>query len=584
MVVAAVLFALAPIGAKAQFGPMQARGYVEYQYQQRHMEGGRSYDTHAASLRTDFSTFFWRPWMAQVSGTLVTTQRKTLLDDRRDKNSLIQGGLRLYLLPKSRYPLTMFYEQFDNYGVNGPNVSDGNRTTYGFLQQLSSRRLGAYSLEYRNTEYDTLYSDGYIAPNQSNNRTWRSTGRRSFGNNTFYLNSSLLEADSQAPDSYRDFERHALRHNYRAGQRVTVQNSLFYNDELSEFGDRRTLRQFSQLSSTATWRPATERRLLVSGRGLFQNTATNGDTPLRKQDRAYLSVAANYQLTDNVTLFGNAGYSNTNNDMMGGSDSTFQQVGTTYISDTMRLAGGSYNYNGRLFVGNRNDSTSFMAEDLQGMNADIDHSFTRPFNAFNDLRFNFRVSQQLLSNRDSDGRERNSLRHAVQLSTSGSLGELGQYFRIGLIDQRDYGDQRRVYQLGDVAYSLQGNIDRNRSWNLNLNAQYGFREQDKPLEMAEKSRSSSYSASMLYRHSDLFEVPLLDFTSDLRIQSDDYRSDDPFDIMPGLENDRVSSSWRNQLDYRLGLLQMRASVDLYDSNGTWNTVLNFVVRRYFGFN
>ena len=89
---------------------------------------------------------------------------------------------------------------------------------------------------------------------------------------------------------------------------------------------------------------------------------------------------------------------------------------------------------------------------------------------------------------------------------------------------------------------------------------------------------------MLYRHSDLFEVPLLDFTSDLRIQSDDYRSDDPFDIMPGLENDRVSSSWRNQLDYRLGLLQMRASVDLYDSNGTWNTAFIFVVRRYFGFN
>ena len=52
VVVAAVLLALAPIGAKAQFGPLQARGYIEYQYLRRQMAGGRSYDTHAASLRT----------------------------------------------------------------------------------------------------------------------------------------------------------------------------------------------------------------------------------------------------------------------------------------------------------------------------------------------------------------------------------------------------------------------------------------------------------------------------------------------------------------------------------------------------
>ena len=572
------------MGARAQFGPLQARGYLEYQYQNRQMEGGRSYDIHAAVLRTDFSTFFWRPWLAQISGTLVTSERRTLLEDRRDESSLIQGGLRLHLIPKSRYPLTMFYEQFDDYGVNGLNVSDGTRQVYGFLQQLSTPRLGAYSLEFRNTEFDTVYSDGYFAPNKSDNQTWQLTGRKSIGNNAFFLNSSSLEADSRVPDSYRDFVRHSLRHNFRAGQTVALQNSLFYNDEFSEFGGRKTLRQFTQLSSTATWRPATERRLLVSGRGLFQDTATNGDAPLRKQDRAYLSVSANYQLTDQLSLFGNAGFSDYNDDETGGSDSTFQQVGTTFVSDTMRLASGSYNYNGRLFFGNRSDSTAFMNEDLQGMNADVGHSFTRPFSAFGDKRFNFRVSQQALTIHDSDGRERNSLRHAAQLSTSGNLGELGQYFRVGLIDQRDFADENRVYRLADMAYSLQGNIDRYRSWNLNLNAQFGYREQTKPVDLAGETRTASYSASMLYRHADLFEVPLLDFTSDLRIQSDDYRSDDPFDFMQGIATDQIASSWRNQLDYRLGLLQMRASIDLYDANGTWNTAFNLTVRRYFGFN
>jgi len=88
---------------------------------------------------------------------------------------------------------------------------------------------------------------------------------------------------------------------------------------------------------------------------------------------------------------------------------------------------------------------------------------------------------------------------------------------------------------------------------------------------------------MYYRHAELFEVPFLDFTSDLRFQSDDFRSDDPFELYPTIEQERIGSTWRNQLDYRLGLLQMRAKMDVYDSNGQWRTAFSFTVRRYFGF-
>lgn len=572
-----------PQAVNAQFGPIQTRGYLEYKFDHTAVERGTEAQSHAVALRTDFSTYFWRPWLAQLSGTLVATESRTGYLDRTDQTSLLQGGLRAFLMPRSRYPLSVFYENFFDESVNAEIRSDAKRQSMGLLQQLNTRRLGTYSLEFRRSSIDRLRADGYFTPLDSVTNLWQLNGRKTFGKNTLNIMSSSLEIDSTIPQSYRDIVRHSIRHSWRIGQMISVQNTLFLTDEQNQFESRNTLREFNQFSSIATWRPRTSRRLLLSGRGLFQDTATNGDSPLLEQDRAFLSVSANYELTDHVSLFGNVGYSNRSDTVTGKSDSLYQQLGSTYTSDLIELGEGKYNYSGRLFAGNRSDDTALVSTEVQGINAELAHGYVRALTAFGGRRFDLRLTQQVVTTRDTADQERNSLRHAAHLASSGEWGSTTHYFRAGIIDQRDSGNEKRLYQLGDVSYSVQGNIDRYRSWNVNLMAQFGRREQDEPIMMAGRSRSSSYRVDMYYRHAELFEVPFLDFTSDLRFQSDDFRSDDPFELYPAIEQERIGSTWRNQLDYRLGLLQMRAKMDVYDSNGQWRTAFSFTVRRYFGF-
>lgn len=87
---------------------------------------------------------------------------------------------------------------------------------------------------------------------------------------------------------------------------------------------------------------------------------------------------------------------------------------------------------------------------------------------------------------------------------------------------------------------------------------------------------------MSYRHTDLWNVKNLLYTSDLRWLSDDLRSDDPFDPDFDIDRERWSSSWRNRLDYRIGLLHLRADANLRDVDGTWSASVYLTIRRYFG--
>jgi hypothetical protein len=87
---------------------------------------------------------------------------------------------------------------------------------------------------------------------------------------------------------------------------------------------------------------------------------------------------------------------------------------------------------------------------------------------------------------------------------------------------------------------------------------------------------------MNYRHTELFGVDNLAFTSDLRWLSEDFQTEDPFDPDFELETERLNSSWRNRIEYRIGLLQLRADADLREVNGMWSQSILLQVRRYFG--
>jgi hypothetical protein len=183
---------------------------------------------------------------------------------------------------------------------------------------------------------------------------------------------------------------------------------------------------------------------------------------------------------------------------------------------------------------------------------------------------------------DSLGAELNILRTSIYATSGVNEEQLSRYLRLSVTDQRTYGDQRRDFQLFDLQYSLQGALGRDRSWNLNASAQYGLQSQTKPEFMQNESKSLAYSVSVAYRHANLFNVPLLDYRSDFQFRSDDFQSDDPFDPDFDIDRQRISTSWLNRLDYRIGLLHVQGDLNLNEVEGSWFASFRLTVRRYFG--
>ena len=157
-----------------------------------------------------------------------------------------------------------------------------------------------------------------------------------------------------------------------------------------------------------------------------------------------------------------------------------------------------------------------------------------------------------------------------------------RYLRFSLTDQRSFGDEERQLQLADLQYDLQGTLTRDSSWSLNASVQYGLRNQTKPPDLFNESKSLSYSISAAYRHANLFDVSFLNFTSDFQLWSEDFRLEDPFDSDFEVERQRMSASWRNRLEYRVGLLHLQADLGLYEVDSRWFASFQLRARRYFG--
>ena len=580
--VVAVLVSLTSGGVSAQMGPVDTEGYVEYRYSQFNGAGLSTRSSHGVLARTNLSTFFWRPWILNATGHLGLSQRKSDARLGNEKSGDLFGGLRLNFLARSAFPLSLYYEDRDGNVDSEVSSRSGRIKNYGLIQRYTSRRLGTYSFEWRKGSIDTLYQDGFRLPQLSDSENWQFLARKTIGRNMFTLTSRGQDVHSQIPERTNNSLRHSLRHSFRIGSGFDVTNTAFHSDEELDSEMLNTGRTYRQLNSIVSWRPLTEKRLLISGRGLIQDSEFRNTMATTMTRSASASATANYQYSDQVILTAGLGFVLAENDGGTSNQSMFQRVGANYNSVSFPLFSGAYRYSSRVSVGNQSNSHDIESGDLQDLATSLGHSFSRSLNMGAESNWDLRLSQQATTVHDTVGRERHALHHSIAFTNGARSGNMNRYFRLSLLDQRDFADNRRTYQLANVQYSLQGQLTRNRSWNINAMVQYGQRVQEKPVSQATDTASLSYSVTMNYRHADLLDVNNLMFTSDLRWLSEDFRTEDPFDPDFNVESERLNSSWRNRLEYRVGLLQMRADLDLREVSDRWSLSVLVTMRRYFG--
>jgi hypothetical protein len=125
-------------------------------------------------------------------------------------------------------------------------------------------------------------------------------------------------------------------------------------------------------------------------------------------------------------------------------------------------------------------------------------------------------------------------------------------------------------------------ISRKRAWNGSVTVQYSNSSATMSPDEEMDNSALTYSVDLRYTERDLFSVDRLNFLSELRLLSSNFRSNDILDEGIAPDRDRDDSNWRNELNYRIGLLEFRLFTDMRKAESRWTSQIYFQVRRYYG--
>jgi len=572
---------LLPGAATAQLGPIQHDGFLEYQYRLNRSEDGPGYNTNLATWRTHASTFVWQPYILQLDGSLGLTRGRDSNSENSQKTSFVTGSLFANLFPRSHFPFRTFFEARDS-RVDG-GIFDRNRVTrtWGFLQQYSPIRGGRLSVDFRQVDTDELFEDGLRAPREFVSNIWQVHGSKSLGRNEFRLLSTFR--DISRTELMQSEKRNTinLRHRFRTSPRFFVEDTTFFSDERIALDSNDTHRRFLQFNGMSTWRPQTERPLLVIGRALAQGIDAGPSGFESGSTNIILTGSANYQFTRQFTIAGNVGVTTLDPDNLPDESSVFQRLRGLYRADSFGVGRMQYTWGGALEVGNRRQRTNGK-DSVQDVAGNFNHSLSRIAMLSGGKQLQVSFSQQVAAVRDTDDLREQSLVHSIFLTLNRQKGRASSYVRLSASDRRGFGDKDGVFQLVTLQGSSRMQVSRNRSWNGGVTLQYNNRSAEMADEEKRDESSFTYSVNLSYIERDLFKVPYLNFLSELRLLSSDFRSSDILDQGIGMDPDRDDKSWRNRLDYRIGRLELQLLADVREINNQWASQVFFSVRRYYG--
>jgi hypothetical protein len=573
---------LLPLGVtQAQFGPFQHDGYLEYQYRLNRSEGNPGFDTHLATWRAHASTWVWQPYILQLDGNLGLTRSTDSDGVQRRESSFVTGGLFAQLFPRSHFPFRAYYEARDTRVEGGLFDRDSVSNTWGFLQQYSARRGGRLSIDYRNADTDELFEDGIRAPRKFNSSVWQVNASKAFGKNDFRLLTAFRDLSRQEREQSEKRNTLSLRHRFRTSPRFFIEDTTFFSDERIALDGRDTARRFLQFNGMSTWRPETRRPLMVIMRALAQGADAGPVGLERGTTNLVLTGSANYQVTPNVTLSGIAGLTSADADEAEEENQAFQRLRAMYRSDSIPLGRLQYNWGASGEAGNRRE-TNGIDETTQDVAGNFSHSLSEVFSFNGGSQLQLSFSQQVAAIRDSQDRDEQSLVHSLFATWSRQLGRSSHYVRLSASDRRLSGDKDDTFQLVTLQGSSRMQVNRNRSLNGGITVQYNSTTATMWDDWERDNSSVTYSANFSYVERDLFKVPRLNFISELRLLSSDFRSNDILDQGIVVDPDRDDASWRNRLDYRVGLLELQLLAEVREINNSWMSQVFLSIRRHYG--
>lgn len=562
-------------------GPVNHDGYLEYQYRLVSSDELANNTLHLATWRARASTFMWQPYILILDGTLGLTRARNDFGDAGNTNSIITGSVVANVFARSRFPFRAYFESRDS-RVDG-DVFDTDIATrnWGFLQQFSPRAGGRLAIDFRQSDAEGVRTDGFRDGRDFSSSTWQITGTKATKRNNFDLLSSFRDLSRNQPMQMENRALFNLRHRFRTSPRFFIEDTTFYSDEQIDFGGMEVTRRFFQFNGNANWRPQTKKPLLVVGRAIAQGVDSGRMGSEAGSSSYVLSTTANYQYSRNLNVAGNFIVRSADADDMQEESSVFQRLRTTYRSNSIPLGPIDYLWGGSVEVGNRRDRNEGddTVQDVLGL---FNHGLTRNtiFAGGRSLQLN--LSQTLSALADTEDRREQTLIHSAYLTWNRQNGRMSNYIRLSASDRRSSGDREDTFQLVNFQASARMQMSRKRSWNGSITFQYNNSTATMPHTEEMDNSSVTYSADLRYLERDLFNVARLDFQSELRLMSANFRSNDLIDEGIAPDRDREDSVWRNELNYRVGLLELRLLAELRQIEERMSSQVYFLIRRYYG--
>ena len=577
----------APVNfAAGEVAPIDHDGYLEYQFRTSRNENGLNSDQHFATWRGRASTFVWRPYILLLDGNLGLSRTLNQDSSVSQNGTIVTGSASANVFARSTFPFRLYFQSRDSRVDGDVFDSDFSTRNWGFVQRLSSRKNGgSLSLEYRNSDTDEVTVNGRTKQRKFGSELWQLTGNRAFGRNDFRLVSSSRKLTRSFPDQSQDRILLNLRHQFRGNARFNIEDTLFYSDERLNQNNREQFRRFLQFNGYSNWRPATAKPLIVIGR-LVARDVEAGNGTSRGSQSFLLSGSATYQFSPQLTLGASVGVNGSDGDSIGSQTGTFQRLRGSYRGRGIGVGRMTYNWGGALDLGNsriRRDGD----DSVQLVSGSLSHGLSRATNLGGGRQLQLSLTQTATALADTQERREQSLVHTANATLSRQNGRISNYLRFSASDRRRYGDRPDEFQLLSLQGTSRMQLNRTRSLNGGVSLQFSnssmaMMNGDATTMQMMDNGSFTYSVTISYTDRELFNVQRLNFLSQLRYFSAEFRDDDAFRQENEFDPSRSDSSWRNELSYRIGLLELRLLTEMRDVNGRWNGHAFFSIRRYYG--
>jgi hypothetical protein len=544
--------------------PIQTFGKLESTFRAIRPSDGSGTDSITNTVEVGATSYIWEPWFGTWNA-IGAVSRSDTSADTDSSSDIFTGDAQVNLFHRSHFPLSAFVGLRDSrleIGNLSQTTSNLRTLRLGVIQQYQDVANAAYYRgSYHRDEQDDLTNDE-TAINQRLLFTADKTGER----HRFAGVASLDESTNTLGNSEFTTTQGLFSHVYTPNSRLTVSSNA---NASSLNGDSDTTNVEAtrwQLGSLADWRPSDEWRLRGELR-MAQEETDDKLTGSNSLDRYEARASARYEISDQASVFADLDYDLEVRDESS-TTRTSQRLSGVYDSQPIPWRQFNYTWNAGAGVGHESESGG---DNVYSQDLSLGHNVSRVWTPV------LGRPVPIVFSAGQDGRVRNETDEDTEFSLTHRATANGNYAgEAGITSGYVSAFDIRTFGRSDLqTFSLIAGLTQSRALtrykSIDLAGNYNY---NATSSGGVSSETDVATLELNYRDGRLFDVNRLTFESRLRAGINNV-------IVSGDSGTADEIEWENEVDYRIGLLEINSRLLLTanEERHTWLFYLS-ITRRF----